>query len=208
MLSGQSYFHTVHCWVLQRKTLWLAGCFRRMTVINVSYNNLSGLSFSLYNTGIKCIHCWAIVCMSAKEALVWEKGENPAMCSPSCTESWQVGVLDASSTLWYPEPITTHPTQLWLPILSQAVSFWCGGHCDIEGRMVQTFNLISQHCSAFTIGAFGLLFFLRNIAFGLKRSKSRWEQPQHSLRRELFLRAWVVCDCSQLYKASINKEIE
>lgn len=32
------------------------------------------------------------------------------------------------------------------------------GNCDIEGWMVRTFNLISQHCSVSTVRAFWLLF--------------------------------------------------
>lgn len=130
-----------HCIIEYCKgKLWYAWCFSRMTMTlgfqnvidenhhacivfipaNTTWVIINCLVpclvffFSQYNTGIKCIHCWVIVCMQGKEALVGEDGEKPAMSSPSCTESRQVGALNASSTLWYPEPITTHPTELWL----------------------------------------------------------------------------------------------
>lgn len=64
---------------------------------------------------------------------------------PSCTENRQDGVLNASSTPWYPSPITTRPTKPFLSTLSRAVRFWYGMHCNIEGRSVCALNLISQH---------------------------------------------------------------
>lgn len=80
------------------------------------------------------------------EALVKKTTEVESVISyPSCIENRQDGALNASSTLWYPSPITTRPTKPFLSTLSRAVRFWYGVRCKIEGRSVCTLNLISQH---------------------------------------------------------------
>lgn len=52
------------------------------------------------------------VCVSLLFCCQVETGAlESVMSHPSRTESRQVEVLNASSTLWYPRPITTHPTK-------------------------------------------------------------------------------------------------
>lgn len=88
-----------------------------------------------------------IVVEKETEALVKNHRGGSVISYPSCTENRQVGALNASSTFWYPSPITILPTKPFLSTLSRAVRFWYGGRCNIEGRSVCALNLISQHSS-------------------------------------------------------------
>lgn len=101
--------------------------------------------FSLRITNMCCF----VVYISQKEteALVKKHRGESLISHPSCTENRQVRVLNASSSLWYPSPITPRPTKPFLSTLARAVRFRYGGRCNFEGRSVCTLNLISPTLS-------------------------------------------------------------
>lgn len=86
--------------------------------------------------------CIANVCLVSFKRK--QRGD-PVISHPLYPENRQTLALNASSTLLYPRPITSHPAISPLLTLSRPVRFWYGGRCNIEGRSVCTLNLISQH---------------------------------------------------------------
>lgn len=124
------------------------------------------------------------------------------MSHPSCTESRQVGALNASSTLWYPSPITTSPQSLSFPLAHRL------SDSDVEGTVILKVSQ-SEHLTSFPNTLLCLFHkslligvHLKNGAFGFdgreNGGKGRSGQPQQSL--------WSTSlDCSQIYRVSIKQ---
>lgn len=120
---------------------------------------------------------------------------------PPCTEGRQVGALNASSTLWHPQPITAHPSQLSLPF-SHRLS-------GSDGEDAAAATLKDARPQRLTSFPDRLLRLARKSLLIVVHLKKRGFQPDarpgwiRTASGKELLRGRT-CECRRLYKVSIN----
>lgn len=117
----------------------------------------------------------------------------------------QVRALNASSTLWYPSPITTRPSKPSFSTLSWAVRFWYGGW-GVGGAGTAILKVgQSAHLTSFPNTVLCLLQEILLIGVRLKKGfwlegqvdKGRSELPQRCLKEKISA-AWAPTLVSQI----------